>query len=563
MKLVNLFRQLGAINPRAVSLAAWLVPIAAALIWVWEMRSVVPQIDDAYISYRYSQNLLEGNGLVFNPGEYVEGYTNLLWTLLVAAGMTLGLSGPEAGHWLGLGSGVALLLLTHAFARRHLPGGYAWLAGLAPFVVLSSAVFAIWSSSGLETSLYAAAIMAALLAQAGGRMGWATAAVVIATLTRTDGILAAAAIFGLHLYRNRTKTQFCRALVPVAAYGGCLTALTLFRLVYYGSPLPNTFYAKVGDVPWMYGCYYVIDFMVSGAVLLLPPSILAAWREERYRAGALYILLVGVYVYYVGGDILGYYRFWLPALACLAAMAVHGTYLAWSSRPVFGVVMGAAVVLTIVWHLWTSAAIWVLLGTFGVIATVTLLPRLRLESAQWWSVAALGVGIGVLTPGHFPTRDLAPDPIAIPSRSESVNRVRTWCALSEKMIKGVCRVLLEEKESIKLVAGIGTGKLSYFTRLPVLDMVGLTDPVIAHSEIEKPSTHTIIGHQRSNVAYLLSRRPDYILVPVKPDAQARSRLVQVLPTTRELFQHPDFEAQYVYDKRVLGYRRKDRPAQDI
>ncbi|MCX7878834.1 MAG: hypothetical protein N2510_09400, partial [Ignavibacteria bacterium] len=41
-------------------------------------------VDDAYISYRYGRNLMEGNGLVYNPGEKVEGYTNFLWTIITA-----------------------------------------------------------------------------------------------------------------------------------------------------------------------------------------------------------------------------------------------------------------------------------------------------------------------------------------------------------------------------------------------------------------------------------------------------------------------------------------------
>ena len=40
--------------------------------------------DDAFISFRYARNLLKGHGLVFNPGEYVEGYSNFLWTLELA-----------------------------------------------------------------------------------------------------------------------------------------------------------------------------------------------------------------------------------------------------------------------------------------------------------------------------------------------------------------------------------------------------------------------------------------------------------------------------------------------
>src|SRR5215218_5401378 len=40
--------------------------------------------DDAMISMRYAWNFSHGFGLVWNPGEYVEGYTNPLWTLVMS-----------------------------------------------------------------------------------------------------------------------------------------------------------------------------------------------------------------------------------------------------------------------------------------------------------------------------------------------------------------------------------------------------------------------------------------------------------------------------------------------
>ncbi|MEZ4824399.1 MAG: hypothetical protein R2942_19210 [Ignavibacteria bacterium] len=40
--------------------------------------------DDAFISFRYVQNFVDGNGLVFNIGERVEGYANLLWVLILS-----------------------------------------------------------------------------------------------------------------------------------------------------------------------------------------------------------------------------------------------------------------------------------------------------------------------------------------------------------------------------------------------------------------------------------------------------------------------------------------------
>src|SRR5438876_370707 len=67
-----------------------------------------------------------GNGLVFNAGERVEGYSNFLWTLLVAAGMRLSLDPVPLTQAAGLACYAALLALTAAIARRvHARGALA------------------------------------------------------------------------------------------------------------------------------------------------------------------------------------------------------------------------------------------------------------------------------------------------------------------------------------------------------------------------------------------------------------------------------------------------------
>jgi len=59
-----------------------LLTVLIAAGWLaWTRRFVQ---DDAFISFRYARNWVNGHGLVFNPGERVEGYTNFLWTLLCA-----------------------------------------------------------------------------------------------------------------------------------------------------------------------------------------------------------------------------------------------------------------------------------------------------------------------------------------------------------------------------------------------------------------------------------------------------------------------------------------------
>ena len=73
--------------------------------------------DDAYISFRYAANWAEGNGPVFNPGEYVMGYSNFLWVALLAAGEWLGVAAPVAAPVLGIALGWALLALVYLHLR--------------------------------------------------------------------------------------------------------------------------------------------------------------------------------------------------------------------------------------------------------------------------------------------------------------------------------------------------------------------------------------------------------------------------------------------------------------
>ena len=59
---------------RWLLLGGWLAAWAALAWWRWSREPYL--LDDAFISFRYARNLVEGHGLVYNPGERVEGYTN-------------------------------------------------------------------------------------------------------------------------------------------------------------------------------------------------------------------------------------------------------------------------------------------------------------------------------------------------------------------------------------------------------------------------------------------------------------------------------------------------------
>ena len=160
--------------------------------------------DDSYISFRYARNLAEGHGLVFNPGfERVEGYTNLLWVLVLAAGPVVGVAPEAAAIGLGYGLTVVLWALVCWFAygearSRNAP----WLCLLAPTMLVATRSVAVWSTGGLETRLFEVLVLGALLRQIVEVRAvahdpirpvrhWAAALFSLATLTRPDALLIA------------------------------------------------------------------------------------------------------------------------------------------------------------------------------------------------------------------------------------------------------------------------------------------------------------------------------------------------------------------------------------
>src|SRR6266404_6223228 len=89
---------------------AWGVLLLCAVLLALRFR--YHTCDDAFISFRYARNLVEGHGLVFNPGERVEGYTNFVWVLLAALFMKIGIDPVLALKWLLAGAGGGTLWLS-------------------------------------------------------------------------------------------------------------------------------------------------------------------------------------------------------------------------------------------------------------------------------------------------------------------------------------------------------------------------------------------------------------------------------------------------------------------
>lgn len=279
--------------------------------------------DDAFISFRYARNLAEGHGLVFNPGSKpVEGYTNFLWVVLLAVLARFGVPPEVAAPWLGIAASAALWLGTALLGWRCLGGrDRGWLALLAPLALGTNRSFAVWATGGLETRLFESLVLGGLLLlyaevrarfrSQGSRFPAASLLLSLAVLTRLDGLLIAVAALlarDVLLWRaSRLRIRewlFCWGVfcAPVALH-------VVWRLSYYGYPLPNTYYAKLADQSsWLLGVQYLAFFVVEYALVLWIPFLVEgvlAWR--RSAPGATTLLGCGfipylAYVVYAGGD---------------------------------------------------------------------------------------------------------------------------------------------------------------------------------------------------------------------------------------------------------------------
>ena len=123
-------------------------------------------LDDAFISFRYAQNLVEGHGLVFNPGgpgEPVEGYTNFLWVLLMAAGMVVGIEPELLSRVLGLACFAAgLLAVAVPLGRQSFRHPSTALLAVAAVAVNERLIF-----YSQDARPYALALLVFLLLEAG------------------------------------------------------------------------------------------------------------------------------------------------------------------------------------------------------------------------------------------------------------------------------------------------------------------------------------------------------------------------------------------------------------
>lgn len=274
--------------------------------------------DDAMVSMRYARMLATGHGLVWNAGEPpVEGYTNLLWTLWMSL-LHFTRVPDRLMSLLVSVSGAALVVLSALLAarivRRLAPDDDGRGETAAALLVGACYPLLFWTLRGMEVGLLAWLVLLAVdlalgLAEDEERAAWPLGIVLAAmALTRSDGIVPALTIGACAVWSMPTTQRRRHALVVCGLPVLAVAAHTLFRLRYYGAPMPNTYYLKMSGVPASIrlGRGYAAIKPAFVKYLLLPLLVAAANREAYRRRPFAFVfavpLVLVAYSIYVGGD---------------------------------------------------------------------------------------------------------------------------------------------------------------------------------------------------------------------------------------------------------------------
>ncbi len=311
--------------------------------YAWINRFV---LDDAFISLRYAKNFAEGHGLVWNVGQRIEGYTNFLWTVLLAPAFKLGVDPVNYSYTLSLLAFLATLFFSYKLASEM------WgdkRAGVAVLCLLGfNFSFSSYATGGLETQFGIAMMLGAIWsiskAASEERLWWsffASVFTVCSIMTRMDSILLIAPFSAILVAQANGKRDL-DSLKRLLLYGLCvmipLVVWMALRKSYYGDWVPNTFHIKTHGCSFVRGGYYQLLFYCVYA-LFLPffvalfklKSVYAACVERR--EALLIIIAVALWSLYllrVGGGFMEF-RLMMPAYALLAIL-LAGLWSAFSSK---------------------------------------------------------------------------------------------------------------------------------------------------------------------------------------------------------------------------------------
>ncbi len=509
----------------------WLSALPILLAFLLRLIPGPRIVDDAYITFRYALNLADGNGLVFNPGEAVLGTTAPLFAF-VLAGLSTVLKTDDLPQiawllnaFLDAGGTALVFWIGRRIAGEDGPGIF---TGLAASVLWAAAPFSVtFAVGGLETSLVITLLLASFACYLAGRDSWAAATLALGTLVRPDVLIAAAVIFGVTGLRwlgglsaqSDSGPQAGRVPLPwrpAAVFLAILLPWIVCATSVYGSPMPNSLAAKSvayhlpreaalvrllqhfatpfhGDL--IFGAPWIAVGLILYGSLYAIGAVNAVRRERRAWPMILYPWLYAA-VYALANPLI--FRWYLsPPVPFFTLAVVSGVQtVAADLESAFAARVRGSLLLS------RRLAI-------SIQAALTLLALASLANA--WT----------LHPPGEPDRP-APE--------------MAWIKL-ENLYQEVALDLRPNlaRSGGRLAAG-DIGTLGWYTRAPILDLVGLVSPR-AQEYYPLPDEAYVINYAVST-DLVLAERPEHIVILEVYGRETLARSADFLERYRLLRSYP-------------------------
>lgn len=419
--------------------------------------------DDALISLRYSQRLLDGFGLTWSDGPAVEGYSNLAWVLATAFLGWIGMDLITASRLLGVFSFVAVLFINlrlwyqvDSTSEKANTANKALLWSQYCFAL--AAPIAVWSLGGLEQpfvalfSVWALANLYRYLESTNAQYLFvASLALALLCLSRPDGpLICVSMALGLIWVKGVNLKTFGQVLIlaifPIIA----VSAQLGFRWFYYQDWVPNTAHIKVGfsALHALQGLLYLAQafvFLLPWSFLYIRESVYSAASQKMVKLASPTLLLWFLYVIFIGGDI-------FPGLRHVVLM----------------------------------------LAIMTLVSPVLL----RQLAEKGWFDHKKRLCLYIV---FFITIQLI-NTASMPARYERWE----W---DGQALSYTLKQAFADKDPLFAVTTAGT--LPYFTGFRAIDMLGLNDYHIARYPASDPSKH-YIAHGHADGAYVYRKKPDLV-----------------------------------------------------
>ena len=456
------------------------VLIMTTIVWLLNGQSIMG-IDDANIYFIYMRNLADGHGFVYNiGGERVEGFTSLLWTLV---GSFFYLISKTPQIFL-LIFNVVIISFTFWKLIIYIDGKSSTYKVISPASLLMLGLVAVYPGyfewavlSLMETGLWSSLLILMTLNllqyevdenknKLNNRFYYL---LVLLVLCRPEAIVWGILFIGLRIYQYNTldkdrKSILRNTAIVIGLFFSFQIILLIWRLNYFGYPLPNTYYAKISSdimLNLKSGIGYLFRYLIDspGALLsvIFGTFAIIKLKKEHQASGnqsVFYLFSVMIITFfiplYTGGDHFNLSRFIQPTVPLLWLLLIISLIVLQSK-----VIKKTYIMLFLLFLLFTGETSWFKYKIEG-------------ERYLWheWNITEIG--------------------------SKQSIELNKFCDKMDKLP----------------TQGVGiAGATAYYYHGFTYDLLGLNNTEMAHTQ-KNNRLHSIKGHMSFNKNIFLKQHPD-------------------------------------------------------